>query len=149
MVNALGQILGDEVVRAAGGIKTSPAARIRGAQEVVTCPGRQVEPGRRPPLEYNFIDADPVNIRLSLLMIGNVAVTGVSGEVLTLVHQRLKRESPFSGTIMVTNANGSSGYVPDDAADEQVSYEIAISHLKPGCAENAIANGLVNLMNRS
>ena len=44
---------------------------------------------------------------------------------------------------MVTHANGSSGYIPDDAAFHQVSYEITTSHLKPGCAENAIVNGVV------
>jgi len=47
---------------------------------------------------------------------------------------------------MVTHANGSSGYIPNDAAFEQVSYEITTSRLKPGCAENAIVNGFLNLM---
>ena len=49
-------------------------------------------------------------------------------------------------TVMVTHANGSSGYIPDDAAFEQVSYEIESSRLKPGCAENAIVKGFVSLI---
>jgi neutral ceramidase len=44
------------------------------------------------------------------------------------------------------HANGSSGYIPDDAAFQQISYEITTSHLKPGCAENAIVNGFLSLM---
>jgi neutral ceramidase len=66
MVDALGKILGEAVVRAAGNIKTIGEARIRGAQQVVTCPGRRVEPGPTPRAEYRFTDADPVNIRLAV-----------------------------------------------------------------------------------
>jgi len=47
---------------------------------------------------------------------------------------------------MVTHANGSSGYIPDDGAFEQASYEITTSRLKPGCAENAIVDGFLNLI---
>jgi hypothetical protein len=46
----------------------------------------------------------------------------------------------------VTHAYGSSGYIPDDAGFEQVSYEITTSRLSPGCAENAIVNGFLKLM---
>jgi hypothetical protein len=50
---------------------------------------------------------------------------------------------------MVTHANGSSGYIPNDAAFDQISYEITTSHLKPGCAENAIVNGLLDMIRRN
>jgi hypothetical protein len=79
-------------------------------------------------------------------MIDEITLAGVSGEVLTGIAQRLKRESPFSHTIMVTHANGSSGYIPDDSAFDQISYEITTSRLKPGCAENAIVNGFLEMM---
>src|ERR1051326_911594 len=108
MVDALGKILGEAAIRAAETIHTSSASRIRGAQQVVTCPGRRVEPGPTPRLEYKFNETGPVNIRLGLLMIDNVALAGVSGEVFTLIAQRLKRESPYNHTIMVTHANGRS-----------------------------------------
>jgi neutral ceramidase len=148
LVDALGKILGEEAVRVASAIKTAPQARIWGAQEVVTCPGRRVEEGRRPRTEYRFTDADPVNIRLGLLMIDDVALAGVSGEVMTLIAQRLKKESPFRQTIMITHANGSSGYIPDNTAFDQPGYEVTTSHLKPGCAEDAIVNGFLDLMRR-
>jgi len=136
------------VIRIARGIKTSPQIRIWGAQKVVTCPGSKIEPGPLPNKEYKSQDADPVNIRLSLLMINDIALAGVSGEVLTMIHEHLNEESPFKHTIMVTHANGSSGYIPDDAAYDQVSYEITTTHLKRGCAEGAIVNGFMDLMNR-
>jgi neutral ceramidase len=144
----LGQILGEEVIRVAQGIRTSAAADIRAGQRVVTCPGKRNPDGvrRRPDGKYEFLDADPVEIRLSLLMLHHVAVAGVSGEVLTLIGKRLKAESPFTGTMMVTHANGSSGYLPDDASYDQVSYEIVTSRVKRGCAEDAIVNGLLEMM---
>jgi len=146
MVDTLGKILGEAAVRAAAGIKTLAEARIRGAQQVVTCPGRRVEAGPTPRTEYKFNDADPVNIRLGLLMINDVVLAGVSGEVFTLIAQRLKRESPFNYTVMVTHTNGSSGYIPNDAAFEPVSYEVTASRLKPGCAEGAIVNTFLDLI---
>ncbi len=148
LVDALGKILGEEAVRVAGAIRTSPEARIWGAQQVVTCPGHRVEEGRRPRTDYQFADADPVNIRLGLMMIGDVALAGVSGEVMTLISQRLRKESPFRQTIMITHANGSSGYIPDNTAFDQPGYEVTTSHLKPGCAENAIVDGFLDLMRR-
>jgi hypothetical protein len=146
MVDALGKILGEEAVRAAGAIHTTDRARIWGKQQVVTCPGRKLEPGPVPRKDYRWGESDPVSIRLALLMINDIALAGVSGEVMTMIQQHLRNESPFSHTIMVTHANGSSGYIPDDAAFDQVSYEITTSRLKPGCAENAIVNGFLNLM---
>jgi len=146
LVDSLGKVLGEAAVRAAENVQNMPGARLRGAQNVVSCPGRRVEPGPTPRAEYRFNDADPVNIRLGLLMIGQVALAGVSGEVFTLIARRLRRESPFNHTIMVTHANGSSGYIPNDAAFEPVSYEVTASRLKPGCAEGAIVKGFLDLM---
>jgi neutral ceramidase len=147
MVDALGKILGEAAVRAASAVKTTPQARIWGAQKVVTCPGRQLDRASSGPRTgYKWNDSDPVNLRLSLLMIDDIAISGVSGEVFTLISRRLRKNSPFNHTIMVTHANGSSGYVPDDSAFDQISYEVTSSHLKPGCAENAIVNGLLDLM---
>jgi neutral/alkaline ceramidase-like enzyme len=146
MVDSLGKILGEEAARVAEQIHTTERARIWGRQQVISCPGRKVEPGPLPRKDYQWLDAEPVSIRLGLLTINDIAVAGVSGEVLTMIEAHLKKESPVKNTVMVTHANGSSGYIPDDAAFAQVSYEITTSHLKPGCAENGIVNGFLNLL---
>jgi hypothetical protein len=146
MVDALGTILGEETVRVAAGIHTTDQARIWGKQQVVTCPGRKLEPGPVPRKKYSWSDSDPVSIRLALILINDIALAGVSGEVMTMIHEHLKQQSSLGHTVMVTHANGSSGYIPDDAAFERVSYEITTSGLKPGCGENAIVNGFLKLM---
>jgi hypothetical protein len=89
-----------------------------------------------------------VPIRLSLLRINDVALAGVSGEVLTMIGQRLKKESPLANTVLVANCNGSSGYLPDDASYEQVSYEIVSSRVQKGCAERGVVEGFLELLDR-
>jgi hypothetical protein len=133
-------------VRVAWGIETKPEAKLRTGQQVATCAGRKVEDGPRPRTDYKFADAPPVSLRLGLITIGDVALTSVSGEVLNPIYQHLRKQSPVAKTVMITHANGSSGYIPDDAGFEAPGYEVTTSKLKPGCAENAIVDGLVKLM---
>jgi neutral ceramidase len=146
MVEALGKILGEEAVRAASRARATEQARLFGKQQVFTCPGRKVAAGSLPRKEYKWEDAEPVTVRLSLLRINDIALAGVSGEVLTMINEHLKKQAKSAHTVMVTHANGSSGYIPDDAAYEQVSYEITTTHLKPGCAEKSIVDGFVKMM---
>lgn len=146
LVDALAQILGEQAVRAAHSVSTTDRVTIWGKQVEITCPGRRLQPGPRQRTDYKWEDADAVPIRLSLLMLNNIALAGVSGEVFTKIYWHLERESPFSHTVMITHANGSSGYIPDDAAFTDISYEITTSHLKPGCAETGIVNGFSKLM---
>jgi hypothetical protein len=69
--------------------------------------------------------------------------------VFNLIAQRLKRESPFAQTMLATLTNGSarSGYIPHDAGYGMYTFEVLSSRLQPGCAESAIVNGILDLMN--
>jgi neutral ceramidase len=145
-VLAIGRILGEEVIRVAGTIRASPDATIQLTQRVVTCPGRSFVRGPHGRQDGHFEDSPPVEIRLSLLRINDIALAGVSGEVLTMIGQRLKSSSPLPNTIMVTHCNGSSGYLPDDDAYARVGYEIQTTHVAPGCAEKAIVGGFVEML---
>ena len=93
----------------------------------------------------------PVNIRLGLLKVGDIAIGTVNAEVFNLIAQRLKKESPYARTMMATLTNGSanSGYIPNDAAYGMYTFEVVSSRLQPGCAETAIVNGILDLMSES
>jgi hypothetical protein len=67
MVDALGKMLGEQAVRVAGAVQTTDSARIWAKQQLVTCPGRTLDPGPRPRKIYTWTDAEPVNIRLGLI----------------------------------------------------------------------------------
>jgi len=49
---------------------------------------------------------------------------------------------------VVTLANGvaNSGYIPNDAAFGVFTFQVLSSRLKPGCAETAIVNGWLDLL---
>jgi neutral ceramidase len=92
-----------------------------------------------------------VEIKLSLLRLGDIPIGGVNAEVFNLIAQRLKRESPYAQTMMATLTNGSarSGYIPNDTAYGMYTFEVLSSRLQPGCAETAIVNGILTLIEDS
>jgi hypothetical protein len=153
MTVSMGQMLGEEVlhVMRAGLERPVESARISGAQKTVTCPGRKRTDSGRAGYPGTYTDADPVPIRLSLVQLGDIALAGVNAEVFTTVAQRLKRESPLKHTMMVTLTNGMapSGYIPNDAAFGYNTFEVVSSNLKPGCAETAITDGLLDLIGQA
>ena len=152
MILSMGQMLGEEVlhVSRAGLERPVAEARINGAQTTVMCPGRRRLDKGRAGYAGTYEDADPIGLRLSLLRIGDTVIGGVDGEVFTTIALRFKRESPFKHTMMSTLTNGmaGSGYIPNDAAYAYNTFEVVSSRLKPGCAETAIVDGLLDLIGR-
>jgi len=114
------------------------------------CPGRQRTNTGREGAPGTYKDGDPVNIRLGVLGIGDIALTTVNAEVYNVISQRMKKQSPMTNTVMVTLANGraNSGYIPNDAAFGAYTFQVLGSRLKPGCAELGIADGLTDLVNQ-
>jgi hypothetical protein len=150
-IESEGQLLGEEVIRVMTNIrKMAGDVSIWGAQNNLTCPGRQRTNTGREGSPGTYQDGDPVNIRLGLLGIGNIALTTVNAEIYNLIAQRLKKQSPMANTVMVTLANGraNSGYIPNDSAFGAYTFQVLGSRLKPGCAEQGIANGLTDLVNQ-
>ena len=144
-----GQILGEEVIRVmTGSARTEQNVRIWGTQTVVSCPGRTRTDKGREGMTASYVDGPSIPIRLGILGIGDVALTSIDAEVYTLIAQRLKRQSSMANTVVVTLANGAapSGYIPDDASFSHNTFQVLSSRLKPGCAEDAIADGLSDLV---
>jgi len=149
VMDSEGILLGEEVIRVMTNIKRLEAsANITAAQKTVTCPGRKRTDTAREGTPGTYEAGDPVDIRLGVMRIGNIALTSVDAEVYSPIAQRLKRESPMADTFMVTLANGmaNSGYIPNDTAFGALTFQVLGSRLKPGCAETAIVNGLLDLI---
>ena len=149
VMDSEGVLLGEEVIRVMTAIERLNAdPSITAAQKTVSCPGRKRTDNAREGTPGTYEDGDAVNFRLGAMRIGNVALTSVDAEIYSSIATRLKRESPMANTFMVTLANGAanSGYVPNDAAFGAYTFQVLSSRLKPGCAENAIVNGLLDLI---
>lgn len=148
-IESEGQLLGEEVIRVMTETRNrSGDVAIWGAQNTISCPGRQRTNAGREGEPGTYNDSDAVNIRLGMVGIGDIALTAVNAEMYTLISQRTKKHSAMAHTVVVTLANGraSSGYIPDDASFGHETFQVLGSRLKPGCAEQGIANGLDNLV---
>ncbi|MXO59955.1 hypothetical protein GRI89_10430 [Altererythrobacter salegens] len=147
--SALGLMLAEEVLHVMRDNLQRPQQQVAigGAIKSVSCPGRKRLDQGRAGYAGSYEDADPVPLKLSMLKIGDVVIGGVDAEIFTLIAQRFKRESPYANTMMVTLTGGMapSGYIPNDAAYGQYTFEVLSSRLKPGCAEDSIVNGLLDL----
>jgi len=142
-------VLGEEVIRVMTNSQNrSSDVSIWGAQKTISCPGRVRTNAGREGESGMYKDGDPVNIRLGMIGIGDIALTAVNAELYTMISQRTKQHSPMAHTVVITLANGraSSGYIPDDASFGHETFQVLGSRLKPGCAEQSIANGLDDLV---
>jgi len=150
-IDAEGAILGEEVIRVMTlTTETSDNVRIWGAQKTISCPGRRRTDQGREGVTGTYADADPVEMRLSVVGIGDVAFAGVDGEVYSRIAQDLRSESPMANTVMVTLANGraGSGYIPDDESYGHQTFQVLGARNKEGCAEQSIANGLTGMISQ-
>ncbi len=140
--------VGEEIVRVSKNIQnTAGKVVFWGAQTSVTCPGqKRAEPaqpgvpqaGYLAPAHVKMIDGDPVTIPLQLLMVNDIAIAGVSGEVFTEIGEHVKHDSLFDRTFMVTMLPNRVGYIPTDKAYLLPSEKAITNRLKPGCAEPAM-----------
>src|ERR1017187_2339753 len=149
MIISMGQFLGEEVLHVMRGMERADSdVEIYGGVKTVSCPGRTRTNEGRAGFEGTYKDAEPVEIKLGLLRIGDIAIGAVNAEVFNPIAQRLKKESPYTRTMMATLTNGMarSGYIPNDASYGMDTFEVLSSRLKPGCAEGAIVNGILDLM---
>ncbi len=144
-----GILLGEEVIRVmTNTTRMETAPRISATQRIITCPGRKRTDNGREGAPGTYQDGEPVNIRLGVLRVGYVALATVNAEIYSAIGRRLKQSSPETNTLIVTLANGmaNSGYIPDDAAFGAYTFQVLGSRLKPGCAEDAIVNTLVDMI---
>lgn len=153
-----GQMLGEEVIRIMSfADDVAGDVAIVGAAKNMTCPGRKRLTGdawdnaTREGVEARYEDAEPVPIHVGALRIGNIAVASSTGELYTLIGQRVKQESPLKNTMLVTliNPYSGNGYTPDDASYGHQTFQALGTRLKQGCAETSIAGGIRELVQKT
>ena len=142
--DAQGLMLGAEVLRVARQIEPLTAdVSIRAATRETTCPTKQ---GVGQMSTMTTVHSPTVTLRLGLIQLNQVAITGVSGEVVTNIYRHLQKETPLANTILATIVNDRVGYLADDAAYDRPIFEVNGSPAARGCAEGAIVNGLIDLI---
>ena len=139
-----GYMLAAEVVRVSSDMQElTGAVRIHAGERIVNCPVKQ---GTNQMADIKQQQATTMPLHLGLIQLNDVALTGVSAEVVTKIYWHLKKNSPLRDTVMLTIANDRLGYIADDAAYDMPLFEVNGSPLARGCAENAIVNNLTEMI---
>ena len=155
MAESYGQLLGEEVKYVMMMMRHfENNVTINCGRKTVTVPGRrQLNGGGRAGYAGEYEDGPDCEIGLGLVMIDDIPVTMVAGEVYNQIAVRLKNESPYAHTIMTTVADGmgarGGGYIPDDEAYGAEVFEVLSSRYKQGYAETAIVEGLLDLIHEA
>lgn len=142
--DAIGEDLAKVSMKVSKEMRTFSAGKINASQRLISVPAKDQEvPGRFQ--QPNSSEDGFLKIRLSALRIGNIILTGVSGEVFNEISVKMRKQSPYTNTFMITHCNGSSGYLVTDAAYAEGGYEANSTRAKSG-AEKAIIDGLLEMI---
>ncbi|WP_395396019.1 neutral/alkaline non-lysosomal ceramidase N-terminal domain-containing protein (plasmid) [Novosphingobium sp. BL-8A] len=142
-----GTMLGGEVLRVIGRISDMrEAGLLAAANRTFACP---VKAGVDVMADMHQEPVSSVPIRLSLIRLDDVALGGVSGEVLTAIGTKLRASSPLRQTLLVSLVNDRVGYLPPDSDYDRPTFEVKGSPVQRGCAEPGIVEGLVAMIRQT
>lgn len=117
---------------------------LEAADGTATCPGQHVSTDR----ETGKVSVEarpPVSIPLSVVKINDIAFAAVGADVGSEFGNEIRTASPVPHTFVISMLAGSVGYVLSDASYSHPGH-VRESPVKPGCAEQAIPNGLAQLL---
>lgn len=142
-IETIGMMVGEEVLRVAITIQTFPNGSIEAAKMTAMANGKKPFESRAPNQKLESGDKVPIN--LSALKIGNILFAGISGELMTEIGMRIKEESPFKNTVVITHCDGASGYLCTNQAYPEGGYEAMVSRVMPG-TEYLISDNLKKMI---
>jgi neutral ceramidase len=147
LVQVQAENLADEVLRVTENMpKTSSKVVIKGIHKKVTLPGQKKleEFGNLNGFKYE--DANSVETHLSLLLINQIALVGIPGELVCKLGIWLKSVLPYREMVILTHCNGSISYISDDEGYEKRTFEATASYIKRGYAEKTLIKGIEDMI---
>jgi len=144
-IEAVGYHVGKTAWESYQQISTFPVETLEAVNSTLTLPGKKRGKDRFPQEVYE--PGPDVEISLTAFRIGHLVLVGISGELMNEIGTGIKKQSPFSNTVIMTHCNGSCGYICTDKAFPEGGYEIQVTRLMPG-AEAAISSELLQMINR-
>lgn len=142
-VDAVGYHVCKEAMKVLPEIKTRPVSSVQSVETNHYFPGKKACEDHFP--RHSFEPGPDKKIRFTVLRIGNIALAGVSGELMTEIGMEIKKQSPIR-TVVVTHCNGSSGYICTDKSYPEAGYEIQVTEFMPG-VEKPLVNEMIRLIN--
>jgi hypothetical protein len=163
LLSAMATLLGEEVLVVSDEIHNqSDSVSVASAQKIVQCPGKITTPinlgnscayspdSKLPPCrDYKDQETAPVNLRIGLLRIGDMAIVQSDSNVAPALGLKLTDRSPLSNTFITATNFGSGWFIADDAAYPQFTYEATASRFRKGCAEPTFINTALELIRQT
>jgi hypothetical protein len=118
----LGTLLGEEAARA-----SRTAADLPGPTHIRTASVRLALPPKSA--------GQSKSVGIVAAAVGNVAIVGLDTETSVELGLAIKKGSPFPVTFVVTNCNGTAGYLPTARQHTEGGYEVAMTGFGPGAGE--------------
>jgi neutral ceramidase len=160
LTRTYGLMLGEEIMATVKDTKIAmEEGPIYGARKSATCPGKLTTPinsasrcsnqpgSKLPPCGvYKDEDAPPATFNIGLLLLGNIAIGGISEDVGTTIIQRVQAISPYANTFVVSQFFGPARYLVSDDTYGLFTFDSTDSHVKKGCAEQSILQGFRELL---
>jgi neutral ceramidase len=158
IVRAMGTILGEEALATANASKLTANVRIAGARRNWQCPGKITTPlnlpnqcaytpaAKLPACQFTDQDADPIDVSMSLLKIGDVALVQADANVSSALGAKLQRASPLNDTVIVALTFGPAHFLIDDASYPLNTYEATATRAKRGCAEKGFLDNALQMI---
>jgi|WetSurMetagenome_2_1015567.scaffolds.fasta_scaffold65634_2 hypothetical protein len=144
-IEAVGFHVGREACKVLDAINTYPLKEVQTTSTVMTFPGKK--PGKNDFPQETYEPGPDAEIRLTVFKIGELVLSGVSGELVNEIGMDIKNRSPYSGTIVVTHCNGSSGYICKDKMFPEGGYEVRVTRFMPG-VEKPLADKFQELIHQ-
>ncbi|MGC3992846.1 MAG: neutral/alkaline non-lysosomal ceramidase N-terminal domain-containing protein [Propionicimonas sp.] len=142
-MQAQGFLLGATAVRLVRhAARPVPVRSLAGSLRVIPCPARRLEV----PPGMEQADVETVDLTLTCLVVGPVALAGVSGEITVPVARALATASPLATTLVVTNANARIGYLPTDESYLRRTQAADGCPIVQGHAASTIVDGLAGMI---
>jgi len=142
-IDAIGMLVGEEIVRVYKGIKTSSVGSVSCVKKTVSAKGKKQYDSRFP--NQKLESGNDVDINLSVLRVGDILLAGISGELFTEIGMDIKTKSALKNTVVVTHCNGNSGYLCTDEAYPLGGYEVMVTRTMPG-TEGLIRENLLEMI---
>jgi hypothetical protein len=139
-VEAVGYHVGNEAFKTLNEVKTSPVKSLNFITSELSFPGKQQWKDRCP--QSSQESGSNVEVRFTAMKLGDVVLCGVSGELMTEMGMKVKKESSYPATVVITHCNGSSGYICTDKAFTEGGYEPNVSRLMPGVEKPLVSKFL-------
>lgn len=91
-----------------------------------------------PVKNYQYVTGSPTTMPVVLMQWGDVVIVGVQPELSAVLGARIRANSPFRLTFVVTMVDGAAKYLPDITGYQRFTYEARSSPFAPGTGESVL-----------